>query len=76
MNSHQELLNTKRAEQVAQESDAFHQLMKLLDKKLTANEEELAIRLWVNGTLASEWVGWYDRAIIDKGYDRAEKVAN
>jgi hypothetical protein len=76
MNSHQELLNTKRAEQVAKESNAFNQLMKLLDKKLTANEEELAIRLWVNGTLASEWVGWYDRAIIDKGYDRAEKVAN
>jgi hypothetical protein len=76
MNSYKELLNNKKAEQVAKESDAFHQLMKLLDKKLTANEEELAIRLWVSGTLASEWVGWYDRAIIDKGYDRAEKVVN
>ena len=75
MNSHQELLNTKRAEQVAKESDAFHQLMKLLDKKLTANEEELAIRLWVSGTSASEWVGWYDRVIIDESYDRAEKVS-
>lgn len=76
MKSHKEYINTERAEQVAKESEAFHQLMKLLDKKLTANEEELAIRLWVSGTSASEWVGWYDRVIIDENYDRAEKVAN
>ncbi len=72
MNSHKEYLDTQRAEQVAKESEAFHQLMKLLGKKLTPKEEELTIHLWVNGTLASQWVGWYDRAIIDQ----AEKVAN
>jgi hypothetical protein len=76
MNSHREYINTKRAEQVAKESEAFHQLMKLLGKKLTSDEEQTAIHLWVNGTLASEWVGWYDRVIIDESYDRAEKVAN
>lgn len=72
MNSHKEYLEAQRAEQVAKESEAFHQLMKLLGKKLTAKEEELAIHLWVNGTLASQWVGWYDLAIINQ----AEKVAN
>jgi hypothetical protein len=69
--NHLDYLNLNKAEQVNKESEAFHQLMKLLKNKLTAVEEQTAIRLWVNGTLASEWVGWYDRAIIDQ----AEKVA-
>jgi hypothetical protein len=69
--NHLDYLNQNKAEQVNKESEAFHQLMKLLKNKLTADEEQTAIRLWVNGTLASEWVGWYDRAIIDQ----AEKVA-
>jgi hypothetical protein len=69
--NHLDYLNLNKAEQVNKESEAFHQLMKLLKNKLTADEEQTAIRLWVNGTLASEWVGWYDRAIIDQ----AEKVA-
>jgi hypothetical protein len=69
--NHQDYLNQNKAEQVSKENEAFHQLMKLLKNKLTADEEQTAIRLWVNGTLASEWVGWYDRAIIDQ----AEKVA-
>ncbi len=69
--NHLDYLNQNKAEQVNKESEAFHQLMKLLKNKLTADEEQTAIRLWVNGTLASEWVGWYDRAIIDQ----AEQVA-
>ena len=69
--NHLDYLHLNKAEQVNKESEAFHQLMKLLKNKLTADEEQTAIRLWVNGTLASEWVGWYDRAIIDQ----AEKVA-
>ena len=69
--NHLDYLNLNKTEQVNKESEAFHQLMKLLKNKLTADEEQTAIRLWVNGTLASEWVGWYDRAIIDQ----AEKVA-
>jgi hypothetical protein len=69
--NHLDYLNQNKAEQVNKESEAFHQLMKLLKNKLTADEEQTAIRLWVNGTLASEWVGWYDRAIIDQ----ADKVA-
>ena len=69
--NHLDYLNQNKAEQVNKENEAFHQLMKLLKNKLTADEEQTAIRLWVNGTLASEWVGWYDRAIIDQ----AEKVA-
>jgi hypothetical protein len=76
MNSHKELLNNKRAEKMAEENKAFHQLIDLLEDKLTGDEKKLFISLWVNGTLASEWVGWYDRAIIDEGYDRAEKVVN
>jgi len=69
--NHLDYLNLNKAEQVNKENEAFHQLMKLLKNKLTADEEQTAIRLWVNGTLASEWVGWYDRAIIDQ----ADKVA-
>jgi hypothetical protein len=69
--NHLDYLNQNKAEQVNKENEAFHQLMKLLKNKLTADEEQTAIRLWVNGTQASEWVGWYDRAIIDQ----ADKVA-
>jgi hypothetical protein len=75
MNSHKEYLNNKRAEKMAEENKAFHQLIDLLENKLTADEKKLFISLWVNGTSASEWVGWYDRVIIDKGYDKAEKVS-
>jgi hypothetical protein len=76
MNSHKEYINNKRTEQVAEENKAFHQLIDLLEDKLTGDEKKLFISLWVNGTSASEWVGWYDRVIIDEGYDKAVKVAN
>jgi hypothetical protein len=76
MNSHKEYINNKRAEQITEENKAFHQLIDLLEDKLTSDEKKLFISLWVNGTSASEWVGWYDRVIIDEGYDKAEKVAN
>ena len=74
MSSHKEYLNIKRAEKMAEENKAFHQLIDLLENKLTADEKKLFISLWVDGILASGWVGWYDRAIIDKGYDKAEGV--
>ena len=72
MNSHKEYLNTLRAEQVIKENEAFHQLIDLLENKLNRDEQKLFISLWVNGNSASEWVGWYDRAIIDQDV----KVAN
>jgi hypothetical protein len=76
MSSHKEYLNNKRAEKMVEENKAFHELIDLLENKLTADEKKLFITLWVDGTSASGWVGWYDRAIIDKGYDKVEKVAN
>jgi hypothetical protein len=76
MNSHKEYINNKRAEQMSEENKAFHQLIDLLEDKLTDDEKKLFISLWVNGTSASEWVGWYDRVIIDEGYDKVVKVAN
>ena len=66
MNYNKEYLNTLRAEQVIKENEAFHQLIDLLENKLNGDEQKLFISLWVNGTSASEWVGWYDRAIIDQ----------
>lgn len=72
MNYNKEYLNTLRAEQVTKESEAFHQLVNLLENKLNGDEKKLFISLWVDGTLASELVGWYDRAIIDQDV----KVAN